>query len=79
MPRGAECPFKAPIKAFSDFLLNMFQVFAPGILIGLKLTDFNGFGHQTRKTEEFGVKCIRCEFVEQFMPPARHEGRRGIG
>lgn len=77
MPRRTECSFEVVFKTFPNFLLNLLPVLGPNFVIGLKLADFNDFGYQTRKAEEFGVKCIRGEFVKQFIP--RHSTKAADG
>jgi hypothetical protein len=46
VPRRAQVPFKTALNSLSDFRLNLLEMLAPGLMVGLKLSDFDRFVYQ---------------------------------
>lgn len=76
VPRRAQVPFKTSLNSLSDFRLNLLEMLAPGLMVGLKLSDFDRFVYQAGQTEQLGMEGIGCVLVEELMPTASQK-RRG--
>jgi hypothetical protein len=76
MPWRAQVPFKTSLNSLSDFRLDLLEMLAPSLMVGLKVPDFDRFVHQAGQTEQLGMKGVGCVFIEEFMPTARQK-RRG--